>query len=88
MKTIYKYSLPINNNGFSNISMPINAKIIHCNVENNTIFIWAEVDTNAIMENVVFRIIKTGEDIGTFNNLTHIGSVSINRQITHIYKIG
>lgn len=91
MKRIYKYKLPFKFGSDENIvevKMPINAKIVHCDIQYGEVFVWAEVSTDAGMEDVSFKAVMTGENVGSFLNMNHIGTLFIECLVVHIYKIG
>lgn len=56
MKSIYKYTL----RETGSIEMPVGAKIISCQLQNEIVTIWAFVDDTARIEKRRFEIIGTG----------------------------
>ena len=81
MKTIYKYKVPINSE--FHLLMPIGAKILCLQMQNNEPYIWALVSPTMSVEDVYFEILTTGgpaaaiarEYVGTFQKDGFVGHV-------------
>ena len=83
MKTIYKY--PIDVIGWQSLNMPAEAMIIHAGLDpQGALCLWAEVDTEAIMQSVGIVIVGTGHP---FNGAMaqHLGTVLQNEFVWHIF---
>jgi hypothetical protein len=74
MKTIYKYSLALND--WVSIYMPQGAKPLHVEMQNGTPQLWAQVDTEEPLVSHSFRIAGTGHKLGEVGQ--HIGSFMLN----------
>lgn len=72
IKYIYKYIL---NPGDSEISLPIGARILSTNVQNDKICIWALIDPVADICRRKFTILGTGHTTIDVETLTFIGTV-------------
>lgn len=87
MKTIWKYELNSRN---KKIKMPIGARILTTLEQNNIPCIWAEINTEAKTEEVIFEVFGTGHEMpvdpGTVRE--YIGTVSLydGTLIFHVYK--
>lgn len=84
MKTIHKYTLGVTDTQV--ILMPINAEIVSIQNQNDTITLWAIVDTNTNIEQVTFSIYGTGHPI-TGMDERYIGTVQMdNGLVWHVLK--
>lgn len=52
MKRIFKYAVF---GGSDIITVPVGAKILHWEVQNDVVHFWAEVDTNDVTQTMVLR---------------------------------
>jgi hypothetical protein len=90
MKTIWKYEFQMTD--VNTVEMPEDARVLTVQVQNGTICLWAEVDTNNRMEERKFMTCGTGarikEDPDLFD-YTYIGTVQLQhvRRVFHIYEI-
>lgn len=87
MKAIYKYPLAITD--IQTIYMPAGAMILSAHNKNDTLCIWALVDTDRPKEQVKIRILATGEEISKDENLEQfISTVLFNdgRFVFHVFK--
>lgn len=82
-KTICKYE--IHNGKETHIAMPSAAKVVHADVQEGHVFIWAEVDTEANSVLRKFSYFGTGHDIP--KNAVYIGTVFQGEYVWHIYEI-
>lgn len=89
MKTIYKYILePI---GGLAIQMPVGAKILTVQGQNDRICIWAEVNSDSPTEEVIFEVFGTGHKLpnGMGVNREYIGTVQVcdGSLVLHVYRL-
>ena len=87
MRTIWKYMIdPIS----LEIDMPQGAYILCAKEQHDEIFIWAEVDPNAIKERRFFEVFGTGHNIDTsvVGGRLYIGTAMLNggNLVFHIYE--
>lgn len=90
MKTIYKYSIKIDNNGVCIINLPKNAKILKVTKFNNQqdVCLWALIEkdeTETIQK--VFKIFGTGHLIEDVFNGKYIDTFCVNEFVFHIFEI-
>ena len=71
MKTVYKYPVPVAD--AVRLNMPVGAKILTVQSQNDTPTLWALVDPDAPLESRVFRVIGTGHPVED-GDLTYIGT--------------
>ena len=85
MKTIHKYQLDPRD---LNLSLPVGAKLLAAQEQNNQICVWAEVDTEADTELVGFEVFGTGHEM-TDAPREYIGTAFIDGGgfVFHIYKM-
>jgi len=87
MKTIYKYTLDPGN---LKIQMPIDAKILTAQGQNDQICIWAEVDPDSLTEEVIFEVFGTGHEMPTGMGIDreYIGTAQIHNGslVFHVYR--
>ena len=85
MKAIYKY--PLNTNSEIEIEMPVGAQLLTVETQNNEPQMWAIVDTLKNPELRFFRVVLTGDPIGTVDELAYLGSFIIdNGLIYHVFE--
>jgi hypothetical protein len=87
MKTIWKYTL---DPAKLEIKMPRGAKLLTASEQNNEICVWAEVDTYASEEWVIFEVYGTGHEIPPLTyERDYIGTAKLEggSLILHVYKI-
>lgn len=85
MKTIWKYSL--NPADYTDITMPLGARVLTAQVQDGVICIWAEVDPNASPETTHrFTLCATGQQIATYPG-DYVGTVQLSggRFVFHVY---
>lgn len=87
MQKIFKYQLA--NHGVRHIEMPIDAVILSVREQNNIACLWALVDTSKQLENRVFDIYVTGEEITVPEQKRFIGTVLLNNGdfVVHVFEI-
>lgn len=86
MRTVFKYRLTVDD--AVTIKMPKFAKILSVGVQQESVFLWALVDTDKLEENRHFRIAGTGHPIEEAH-LTFLGTVFLMRGqlVFHIFEI-
>ena len=85
MKTIWKFEIDVYN---QKATMPIKAKILTAQIQNNIICIWAEVDTEVEKEDVIFEIFGTNHEIPQNMGISreYVATVQQGPLVWHIYK--
>lgn len=81
---IYKYELELLPN--QAILMPIGAKILHVGHQGSRIYLWAEVNPEAMPESRYFSVAATGEDLYQMP-MTHLGTTITEPYVWHVYEI-
>lgn len=89
MLTVFKYPVPPHDT--FGLELPAGAEILHFNSQNDKMFIWAKVDTDAELEARAFRLAGTGHDLLDMipsHNLSYIGSTKIHGDalIFHLFE--
>jgi hypothetical protein len=86
MKTIFKYILK--GDSISIISLPIDAKILTAAIQNKSICIWAEVETDTITEERFFEIFGTGWEMSQNMGVErkYINTVFDGPYVWHVYE--
>ena len=82
MKRIYKYELKE-----GGVEMPIGAKILTIQDQNNRAYIWALVDIDAECEFRYFAIAGTGEDFPEADDFTYINTIQDGQFVWHIFEL-
>lgn len=90
MKTIWKY--PLTTETRCIIGMPEGAEILTIQVQNNVPCVWAEVDTEAELEERVFCFFATGEEIGFDGqeyDYLYVGTVQLynGASVLHVFEL-
>lgn len=80
MKTIYKYNT-------GEVTMPKDAKVLKAGIQNGVVYVWAEVDTKAPIEERHFVVYGTGWEIATDRNLSYIDTVFDGPFVWHVYEV-
>lgn len=81
---IYKY--PLNVVEHQILLMPLEAKILHINVQNDVICIWALVNEKNKNEEVEIEIIGTGQTMDPLIIREYIGTVFMGGFVWHVFK--
>jgi hypothetical protein len=81
MKRIYKYELKE-----GSVEMPIGAKILSIQYQNNRPYIWALVDTDVECDFRYFTIVGTGEDFPEADDFTYINTIQDGPFVWHIFE--
>jgi len=63
MRRVYKYPIPRSRSSFS-IILPATWKFLRVSFQQENLFLWAEVDPEAVMREYSFSLYGTGHDIG------------------------
>ena len=84
MKTIYKYPLEVRE--CQQITMPQGAKILTLQIQNDELFLWAEVDTHEPRELREFVMHGTGQGPTTFDDLVYIATIQSGPYVWHFYE--
>ena len=82
MKTIYKYEVA---GQVTEHTMPAGAKVLTFQAQGDSLFFWAEVDTDAAVESRVFRIAGTGMPIDETHQ--YIGTAQVPPFVWHLYEL-
>ncbi len=89
MKTIYKYSLPIN--GVQTILMPKGADILHVDHQDidssANACIWALVDTDATPVPRHFKVFGTGHEFDLDTDWQYLNTYQIGGFVWHVFEI-
>jgi hypothetical protein len=87
MRSIWKFEIGPRN---LRVMMPVGAKLLTAQIQNNSICVWAEVDTKAEREEVIFEIFGTGHSMPWNMGVDreYVGTVQFNNGdlVLHIYK--
>lgn len=86
MLTVYKYQV---RHGVVAMALPQGAKVLCARSQNETIQLWALVDTNAPLENRCFLVVQTSENISIeTEKLIYIGTVELDGWwIGHVFEV-
>ncbi len=82
MKRIYKYELKE-----GSVEMPIGAKILSIQDQNNRSYIWALVGIDAECEFRYFAIVCTGHDFPEADDFTYINTIQNGPFVWHIFEL-
>ena len=83
MKRIYKYTLNIIDK--QKIKMPYGSMILHVDMQNENLCLWAEVDTEAPQEEETFYVRGTGQPIPD-DDAYYVGSAVGSVLVWHVYQ--
>lgn len=85
MKSIWKYRLPLTSVG--TIRMQRNATVLKVDKQQESLCLWAMVDTEADTEEVTFTIVGTGHKFSTTLG-TYVGTVLVHNDsiVLHVFK--
>lgn len=88
MITIYKYPIEITDT--QNLELPIGCRILTAQLQNDNLWLWVLVDTNApIFIDKTIRIFGTGNPIEptrNLGNLQYLSTVQMNILVFHIFE--
>lgn len=85
MLTVHKYAFGPNDR--ISVRMPVDAEILHVDVQRGQPCIWARVDTEAPIEVVIFSLRRTGDPDA---HGRHVGSflVKDGGLVFHLFHVG
>ncbi len=83
MKRIYKYEFEDGRG----VEMPIGAKILTIQNQNNRAYIWALVDTDVECDFRYFTIVGTGQDFPEADDFTYINTIQDGPFVWHIFEL-
>lgn len=83
MRTIYKYHLEILD--LQVLSLPDDARILHVADQRGQLCVWCDVSDDAPLVECEFRIVGTGHPFPDGDNWWHVGTVSMDRLVWHIF---
>lgn len=85
MKTIWKFPLRITST--QDIEMPFVRNTLCVQMQNDSLFVWAEVDPNSPKETVRFQVFGTGHPMPNPDVfLKYIGTVYPDIFVWHVYE--
>lgn len=84
MKVVYKYEIGVH----CRIGIPVGAEILTVQSQNNSVVMWAKVDTDYDLEIREFKIYGTGHEIDE-NATCYIGTTTVNGGaiVLHVFEI-
>ena len=80
---IYKYPLIVTD--IQIVLLPEGAQILHVDVQNHCLCLWALVDPEAPLYPQTIEVIGTGNTILTIGTIKHIGTVLMAPFVWHIF---
>lgn len=80
MKTVYKYPL-------GEVQLPKGAKILTVSHQNGNFVMWAEVDTEQVLEHRTFEVFGTGWEMPTYKEMAYIGTMFEGAFVWHVYEV-
>lgn len=83
MKTVFKYPL----SGQDSVFMPKGARILHGELQDGMMTLWALVERNAAMEIRHFAVYGTGHDIDDTHWHEHISTVFNGPFVWHVFEV-
>lgn len=83
MKRIYKYKFEDGRP----VEMPIGAKILSIQTQNDRPYIWALVDIDVECEFRYFSIVGTGHDFPEADDFTYINTIQDGPFVWHIFEL-
>jgi len=78
MKTVYKFPS-------GDIQIPKGAKVLTAGIQLGKVVLWAEVDTEQVLEHRTFHVYGTGHLIP--DNACYITTLFENRFVWHVYEV-
>lgn len=90
MKTVRKFSLALESNGYVTVRMPAGARVLHAGEQHGGLFVWALVyfDTAAELVTRRFRVAATGYPILDVDTETFVGTAAIGSLVFHVFDCG
>lgn len=85
--TVHKFEVP--KLGTNAVAMPIGAKVVHVDIQNDTCMLWAIVNPDAIQVQRLFYLATTGEPLPEHPKKTHLGTVIFSRIgfVAHLFEL-
>ena len=80
MKTIYKYPV-------GEVQIPKGAKILTVNMQDDKFVLWAEVDTENVLEHRTFEVFGTGWELPHYVEMKYIGTCFERLFVWHVYEV-
>lgn len=84
MKSIYKYPIPIKAQKFPML-LPKNFKFLKAGLQNEAVFMWAEVVDGDPKEEFSFGVFGTGQEIN--NSAKYLATYEIGPFVLHLYQL-
>lgn len=83
LQKIFKYTLELTD--VQALHLPSESKILHVDVQNENICLWALVYENWPVESRMIRIVGTGHPVDTAD-LIHLGTVQQGPYVWHVFE--
>lgn len=83
MITIHKYTLDVNAK-YACIASYEGMLPLHVGCQNDSVCLWAEVDTNAPEVAIAFQIVGTGMSLPS-DNYSYVGTALVQSFVWHVY---
>lgn len=84
MRTIYKYSIPIER--YFDLNLPLGAEILTFQTQNGQPMIWALVNPENEMERRFFTIHGTGQPDYSEYSKAYIGTIQTGMLVWHLFE--
>lgn len=86
MKVIYKYEVGF---GSSEIEMPKGADILHAEIVERSVFVWALVNPKHKMKKRSFNVFATGQELADYDkkHYHYIRTMISNAYVWHLYEV-
>lgn len=87
--TVWKF--PVHSDGLTDsasVSLPANAKVIHVDIQNNVLTLWAWVDPDAPVSARRILVRGTGHPAPAPWAATHLGTVFSGPYVWHVFDAG
>ena len=81
--TVWKYVLSMSNE--QGMAMPIDAEIVHVEMQGDVLCMWALVDSKNGVEHRIFRIHGTGHHV--HSNEVYIGTAVSDPYVRHVFEV-
>lgn len=88
MKAIFKYELEPDEDGFCEVSLPREARLLSVGEQQNHLMIWAMVTKFNPHCIRALKIVGTGHECGMVEDSPFIGTVKIGPFVWHIFDLG
>lgn len=89
MRRILKFNIPdpmVNGGKKITVMMPVDARILWCDVQNGEICLWALCEAGVPREYREFTIFGTGNEIEDIYFLDYIGTIQLPPFVWHIFE--